>query len=62
MLKAVVFHALGFEINFENSSLVPTQRIEHLGLIWDSTEMSVGLPQGKIDKIVEIVSIFLEDG
>lgn len=41
---------LGFNPNFAKSNLFPSQEIEHLGYIWNSTTMSLSLPLSKIIK------------
>jgi hypothetical protein len=43
---------LGFIINCEKSVTVPTTRLEFLGFIFDSNNMTVSLPTDKVDKIV----------
>ena len=43
------FEELGFVPNLEKSQLYPSQRICHLGLIWDSVEFSVSVPKDKIE-------------
>jgi len=45
------FEELGFVPNLEKSQLSPSQRIYHLGLIWDSVEFSVSVPQDKIELV-----------
>ena len=42
---------LGFVINLKKSVLHPTQRIQFLGMIIDSVEMTVSLPQEKVESI-----------
>lgn len=42
---------LGFCINEEKSILVPTNRIEYLGNVIDSVNMTVSLPERRIEKI-----------
>lgn len=44
--------SLGFTINEEKSCMVPTQRIQFLGFMLDSTTMQVVVPPDKCDKIV----------
>ena len=39
---------LGFTINWEKSVMEPTQKIEFLGMILDSREMTISLPRGNI--------------
>ena len=46
-----LLESLGFTINFEKSILDPTQRLEFLGFIIDSTNMSIDLPHEKRTKI-----------
>ena len=41
----------GFVTNLKKSVLHPTQRIEFLGMIIDSVEMTVPLPQKKVESI-----------
>ena len=53
------FKELGFLPNLEKSQLVPTQRICHLGLEWDSVEFSVSVPKDKIKAIKKKCSIAL---
>lgn len=45
---------LGYVINFEKSSITPSQRIEHLGLILDSLKMKAKLTNDKCDNIINI--------
>ena len=42
---------LGFKISYEKSQLIPVQKFQHLGLIWDTQNMTTSLPQDKIEKI-----------
>ena len=44
---------LGFLPNYEKSLLIPSQIIEHLGLIWDSIEYTISVPA---DKILDVKS------
>ena len=39
---------LGFVPNLEKSQLVPVQRIQHVGLVWDSVAFTVSIPADKI--------------
>ena len=45
------FKELGFVPNMEKSQLVPSQRIYHLGLIWDSIDFSLSIPKDKIEGV-----------
>ena len=42
---------LGFLPNFEKSMLTPVQRIEHLGLVWDSVSFTVSVPEDKLEAV-----------
>ena len=42
------FQELGFIPNLEKSELTPVQKINHVGLVWDSVSYSVSIPEGKI--------------
>ena len=48
--------SLGFSISWEKSSIIPSQRLEHLGFIWDSVSLSLGLPISKLEKIKLLVN------
>ena len=52
-ITVLVLQALGYGVNFNKSSLTPSQSIEHLGLVWDSAGMTVSIPQDKVAKIQE---------
>ena len=42
------FQDLGFVPNLAKSQLEPVQRIQHVGLIWDSVNFTVSVPEDKI--------------
>ena len=46
-----LLESLGFRINYKKSIIIPTQNLEFLGFIIDSTSMSLALPVGKIQSI-----------
>lgn len=50
----------GFVINPDKSVFLETQKLEFLGFILDSKEMSVTLTEHKAQKIVSICSEFLK--
>ena len=50
----------GFIINSKKSILAPVQNIQVLGMIIDSVEMSVSLPQSKTQKILTLCNKILE--
>ncbi|KZS19016.1 Uncharacterized protein APZ42_014682 [Daphnia magna] len=43
-----ILHQLGFFINWEKSVIIPTQVIEYLGMIVNSTRLSFSLPTNKV--------------
>ena len=43
---------LGYHMNYAKSVMVPTQRLEHLGFILDSSRMTVTLTASKVDKLI----------
>jgi len=43
---------LGLEINYEKSYLEPTQRIEYLGLVFNSKLLEVSISARKRDKAI----------
>lgn len=47
---------LGFYINYEKSSLIPSTRVVYLGHLIDSVEFKVYLPDEKIEKILKACS------
>ena len=53
------FEELGFLPNVDKSHLVPTQRIAHLGLVWDSVDYSVSVPSDKISAVRRKSSVAL---
>ena len=56
-----ILQSLGFMVNVEKSELNPTQKLEFLGVIVDSLEMSLALPQGKKDKVINQCSQLLNE-
>ena len=57
---ANLLQILGFHINREKSELDPTQKIEFLGFILDSVNMTISLTPAKIAKIKSLASQVLE--
>jgi hypothetical protein len=49
----------GFIINWEKSSLIPTTNFTFLGMIWDSVEGALSLPQDKLDRLRGQASLLL---
>lgn len=56
LLTLDILKNLGFSINEEKSVFIPTQKLLHLGYIWDSINCSLFLPENKLLKIKSLVS------
>jgi uncharacterized protein YqgQ len=59
-IASELFQELGFMISFKKSVIVPTQRIEFLGVIIDSRAMNITLPAEKSRQIKEEVKTLIE--
>ena len=46
-----LLESLGFRINYEKFVIIPTQKLDYLGFIIDTTSMTLPLPVGKIQSI-----------
>jgi hypothetical protein len=57
-----LLQSLGFLINWEKSIVVPTQTIEYLGLIVDSTDPSFSLPSSKAEAVKRMCEGALSEG
>lgn len=53
-----LFQSLGFVINFDKSTLEPKQKCKFLGFIFDSTDLSISLPQEKRLNIITLLNSF----
>ncbi|XP_070572493.1 uncharacterized protein [Ptychodera flava] len=54
--------SLGFLVNWEKSKLVPKQEIQFLGMVINSQEMTISLPQDKVNRLqVECQSLLHRD-
>lgn len=53
-----LLEVLGFVINYKKSSLVPKQKCEFLGIIYDSLSMTRKLPERKVQKALELLDQF----
>lgn len=49
-----VLESLGFDVNYENSVLVPSSVMEYLGFTVNTIDMTLSLPKQKIQKIKEL--------
>jgi Reverse transcriptase (RNA-dependent DNA polymerase)/DNA N-6-adenine-methyltransferase (Dam) len=54
----VILNKLGFIINYEKSKLVPSHQVKYLGFLYNSMDMSISLPQEKIDKVIKLLKKF----
>lgn len=54
-----ILKCLGFVINYDKSSLKPSQKCKFLGFIYDSTNLTLSLPEDKRTNIARLVDIFL---
>jgi hypothetical protein len=54
-----VLLTLGFHINVDKSHIIPTQRIEFLGFLIDTTTLTVSMTSSKADKFVTLCQNFL---
>lgn len=52
----MVFSLAGFCINWEKSTLIPSTRIEHLGFIIDSMEMTISITNQKLLTVQKILT------
>ena len=50
---------LGFTINRDKSSLIPSQSLIHLGYLWDTVKFSLSIPSDKISKVKLFASYIL---
>jgi hypothetical protein len=52
--------SVGFLISWENSVLLPSQKIKYLGLNIDSRILTLSLPPAKVDSIVALCESLLK--
>ena len=50
---------LGFQINREKSSLLPLQKLEYLGIVLDLQNLTMSLPQDKVEKVLSLCHLGL---
>lgn len=50
-----LLESLGFVINYDKSNLEPRQRIEFLGIVYDSRKMVLEFPEGKKQKMLNFL-------
>lgn len=56
---ANVFSDLGFKVHQEKSVLLPTQKLEFLGFIIDSINMTITLPESKVANVLSLCELGL---
>ena len=61
-ISILVLSILGFAVSFEKSSLKPSQDILYLGLLWNTADMSVRLPEDKLERVVSEAKQMLRSG
>ena len=47
----ILLKSLGFLINEEKSSLIPSQTLNHLGYIWDTVSFTLSVPEDKVNSL-----------
>lgn len=57
-----ILRSLGWHINLEKSVLVPTIELEYIGLVWNTRNSVMALPQKKVLKVKAKLSYILERG
>jgi hypothetical protein len=51
----------GFIINWEKSSLIPTTNFTFLGMLWDSVEGALSLPQDRLQRLQSQAAFLLDN-
>ena len=54
-----VLREAGFIINLKKSALIPSQRFQYLGLIWDTIQAQISLPPQRFQDFSSMVSQLL---
>lgn len=54
-----LFTSLGLFVNYKKSQLVPSRRVKYLGFIFDSSNLSIHLPQNKVEMLKKMLRSFL---
>ena len=55
-----ILKSLGFIVNKEKSMLVPSQKVESLGFVIGSVEITVSLPERKMNKLLQQATLMWE--
>ena len=53
--------SLGWELNWEKSTLIPSTKITHLGFEIDTSTMTASCPVAKIERLIEKAKVLLRD-
>ena len=57
-----ILESLGFIINWEKSTVIPSKCIEYLGIIVDSDRLYFSLPSAKVRDVIDMCKKALADG
>ena len=57
-----ILESLGFLINWDKSTIIPSKCIEYLGMMIDSDRLSFSLPAAKVRDVMEMCKKALDDG
>ena len=49
-----LLNSLGFAVNLRKSSHVPSQSLEYLGVTWNLQDLSLALPEAKVQKVLNL--------
>ena len=49
-----LLNSLGFAVNLRKSSHVPSQSLEYLGVTWNLQDLSLSLPEAKVQKVLNL--------
>ena len=61
-ITILVFMSLGWEVNWEKSSLIPSHKLTHLGFDIDTSKMTASCPKAKVDRFQSLSRSALSDG
>ena len=61
-LTILVLLALGWEVNWEKTKLIPSQTITHLGFEINSASMTATCPSDKVERLRADAKVALENG
>ena len=61
-ITILILMCLGWSINWQKSTLVPSQQIVHLGFLVDTEAMTVSCPEDKINRLTTLARYVLSEG